>query len=41
MMDMECIEKFINLDDSVLTLENKKHFQKILLKYCNSIALRN
>ncbi len=39
MMDMECIQKFINLDDSVLTLENKKHFQKILLKYKDAFSL--
>ena len=41
MMDMECIEKFINLDDSVLTPENKKHFQKILLKYKDAFSLRD
>ncbi len=33
MTDMECIGKFINLDDSVLTEVNQQHFQKILLKY--------
>ena len=41
MTDMECIEKFINLDDSVLTPENKKHFQKILLKYKDAFSLRD
>ncbi len=41
MTDMECIEKFINLDDSVLTPENKKHFQKILLKYKDAFSLHD
>ncbi len=41
MTDMECIEKFINLDDAVLTPENKKHFQKILLKYKDSFSLHD
>ncbi len=40
MTDMECIEKF-NLDDSVLTPENKRHFQKILLKYKDAFSLRD
>ncbi len=41
MTDMECIEKFINLDDSVLTPTNKEHFQKILLKYKDAFSLRD
>ncbi len=41
MTDMECIEKFINLDDSVQTPENKKHFQKILLNYKDAFSLRD
>ncbi len=41
MTDMESIEKFINLDDSVLTPDNKKHFQKILLKYKDAFSLRD
>ncbi len=41
MMDMECIEKFINLDDTVLTPENKTHFRKILLKYKDAFSLHD
>ncbi len=41
MTDMECIEKFINLDDSVLSPENKTNFQKILLKYKDAFSLRD
>ena len=40
-MDMECIKKFINMDDSVLTPANKEHFQKILLKYKDAFSLRD
>ncbi len=40
MMDRECIEKFINLDDSVLTEDNKECFQKILLKYKDAFSLK-
>ncbi len=41
MTNMECIKKFINLNDSVLTPENKEHFRKILLKYKDAFSLHN